>query len=45
MPPKKGKGKGKGKAKKEGDDDTKAEQKRIIDEIHNLEPIEDYPMK
>ena len=44
MPPKKGKGKGK-KAKNEGDADTKAEQKRIIDEIYNVPTIEEYPMK
>ena len=44
MPPKKGK-KGKGKGKKEGDDDTKQEQKRIIDEIYNAPSIEEYPTK
>ena len=44
MPPKKGKGKGKKKGK-EGDDDTKVEKKRIIDEIHKAEDIEKYPMK
>ena len=42
MPPKKGKGK---KAKKEGDEDTKAEKQRIIDEIYNAPDIEAYPMK
>lgn len=36
-----------GKAKKgKGEDgDVKEEQKRIIDEIHNADTIEDYPMK
>jgi len=43
MPPKKGKGNGKAK-KSEGDNDTKAEQKRIIDEIYNAPDIGDYPM-
>lgn len=46
-----GKKKGGGKAKKakEGDNDAKAEQKRIIDEIHTTtrekNSLEDYPMK
>jgi len=43
MPPKKGKAKGKGKAVV--DDDTKAEMKRIIDEIHKAPDISAYPMK
>lgn len=38
-------GKAKGKKAGEGDNDTKAEQKRIIDEIHKVDTIEDYPMK
>jgi len=42
MPPKKGK---KGKKAKEGDDDTKTEQKRIIDEIYKVPSIEEYPVK
>ena len=45
MPPKKGKGKKGAKKGKEGDDDTKAEKKRIIDEIHNSKDIQEYPMK
>jgi len=36
---------GKAKKAKEGDNDAKAEQKRIIDEIHTAKTIEDYPMK
>ena len=38
MPPKKGKGKGK-KSKDSGDPDTKAEQKRIIDDIYDVKNI------
>lgn len=38
MPPKKGKGKGK-KSKEGADPDTKAEQKRIIDEIYDVKNI------
>ena len=45
-----GKKKGGGKAKaKEGDNDAKAEQKRIIDEIHTAtrekNSLEEHPMK
>lgn len=46
-----GKKKGGGKAKKAnpGDNDAKAEQKRIIDEIHTVarekNSLEEYPMK
>lgn len=40
MPPKKGKGK---KSKDSGDPDTKAEQKRIIDDIYDVKNIKlDY---
>ena len=42
-----GKKKGGGKKKKAGggDPETKAEIKRIIDEIHSVPTIEDYPME
>ena len=46
MPPKKGKGKkGGGKKSGGGDDETKAEKKRIIDEIHKAADITEYPTK
>ena len=39
------KGKKGKKAKKEGDDDTKAEKQRIIEEIYKAPTIEVYPTK
>lgn len=45
MPPKKGKKGGAKKGKDSGPDaDIKAEQRRIIDEIHKAPDIGEYPM-